>query len=737
LRRLTPRTSAPARAVLCTSAMSTQRVMVGLAAVLLCMQACFDASGERTGSEKSALAAPVPCDVHAAGGCGAAGPAGSTSGLASGSTTTAATGVGGSGIGGEVTLTGGYGGGGASGGNGGLGGAGGDVGGSGVGADDGNGSSAGGSNAGGSGTGGEATGGAGVGGGGGCDGTCGDGCCEGAETTCNCADCGIDPSDGCCSADENSCVAPDECGTVCGDGCCNGIESASDCIEDCGDICGDGWCGSFEEGETCPEDCTPFCGDGECNDGETTSTCPGDCPTTCGDGYCHEQLEDACGCPSDCSPVCGDECCSGDETSADCPCDCPLQCGDAYCNGDATLCAEGEENSCNCSDDCGSECGDGCCNGNESNDPASPDFCGCDCEEEEPEVTYNMCALPFLCTNGDGSGCGGYGGACEDCINGCAECPCDSCSDGGCCTLADLEPCLGGGDDECPCSEAMQSGGGDEPGDEEPMLLGGGEEVLTLVAEVSLSSDSTSIVGRLWASMAAEGAPARWVVVKGTEVSRPIGNALLNFLPQEARTVIATAEVISEMEAAHATAITAASRAGIKCFRFLKWAGKGLRGVSIITGVFLLLEVSAKAGEYLPPLVLPNTVARIGEGGLRDRCMQFHDWYKALWTGNAQPGAPGVTCKQCVERSIASAPKCDSSANDRCTWCSAFATNQDKAYSDLKTGVENINAYFAERCGGKPGGYFTKKNTGWPGLWARIVQAGGWWVNLENAICPY
>jgi hypothetical protein len=210
-------------------------------------------------------------------------------------------------------------------------------------------------------------------------------------------------------------------------------------------------------------------------------------------------------------------------------------------------------------------------------------------------------------------------------------------------------------------------------------------------------------------------------------------------LPYVARLLVATGQVVSELESAAASALAAAAQQGFKCLTLLKWFGKGAKGISVIGGIFLLFEVSAKAGEYLPPIILPDTIARLQAGGLKERCGDFHTWFKGCYFGSSSAIAPGISCQTCFDRSIANHPRCDSSASDTCTWCSQSATNQNAAYQDLRRGVENGDWDMALRCAGKPGGYFMRQNQGQTGLWNRIIGAGGWWGggNLKNAICPY
>jgi hypothetical protein len=219
--------------------------------------------------------------------------------------------------------------------------------------------------------------------------------------------------------------------------------------------------------------------------------------------------------------------------------------------------------------------------------------------------------------------------------------------------------------------------------------------------------------------------------VVGEPIIVKIAQGSATGMPQQARTVAAVTDIVGQLETRYAAQLANATRTGFTC-RALTWAGKNLPKIGLIGAIFILVEVSALAGEHLPPLIIPNTVAKLkGEGGLRERCTEFSTWYKKLFMEEEHPMQQGTSCETCVERSIGTAPPCEGTT-DQCTWCSQSATNPNAAYQDLKNGVENLKWHFAKACAGRPGGYFTRRHGGENGL--RRQVAAGYTV---DAICPH
>jgi hypothetical protein len=339
----------------------------------------------------------------------------------------------------------------------------------------------------------------------------------------------------------------------------------------------------------------------------------------------------------------------------------------------------------------------------------------------------NMSMMQFVgeCSDVDGFGCGGWGpGECEDCP---ADVQCVGCTPS-CCTVDDMAACDGIDDGgTCDCSSCGAGSGSAATVAAARSLTAATGEELVYVAQIVHEVLADGSV-RLRGSLLVQGARSYSVV--GQPVTITVSAASATGMPLQARVAAAFANISNQLQTRYAAQV-AASAGRFTC-RALQWVGRNLPRFTLIASIFILFEVSAAAGEYLPRVLIPNTVRLLeGDGGLRSRCGEFSSWYRALYLSANPPLEPGVSCGTCYDRSIGAAPNC-SGALDQCTFCSQSGTNPNAMYQDLRRGIDSTNWEFAKDCAGRAGGYFTQANTGEAGLQARV--AAGY---TRNAVCPY
>jgi hypothetical protein len=132
----------------------------------------------------------------------------------------------------------------------------------------------------------------------------------------------------------------------------------------------------------------------------------------------------------------------------------------------------------------------------------------------------------------------------------------------------------------------------------------------------------------------------------------------------------------------------------------LSFTLKGLKIISIIGIVVLLIDSAALAGEVLPPVIIPNTVKNLQD--FRTKCQQIADWSRNVAV--KVPHTRKATCGECWDEILAGSP-----GNNEITLCADEMPGVQNAFNQLKEAIGQLKEQAANSCAVKPGGYYNSR----------------------------